>query len=125
MGWKKIRELMKVMEAYQDAKSENQRSSSSISRSMQTTRADKVGSAWQGSRITDTPDTASEHYLQLPNIDSDDNKTDSMASMARERRMRKHREKKNRKQREKQVKNRGFLPSTMGGRTGEMKVLYA
>lgn len=76
---------MKVMEAYQDAKSENQRSSSSISRSMQTTRADKVGSAWQGSRITDTPDTASdtasEHYLQLPNIDSDDNKTDSMASM--------------------------------------------
>ena len=39
--------------------------------------------------------------------------------------MRKHREKKNKKQREKQVKNRGFLPSTMEGRTGQMKDLYS
>ena len=82
-----MRELMKLMEAHEDAENENQtRASSSMSRSMQIRRTNKVGSARQGSRMRDdyTPDsndTATDYYLQLPNIDSDDSKTDSMATM--------------------------------------------
>jgi len=124
--WQKIRELMNVMEAYEEGKDSSRvRRSSSDSRLTQREHSKLTRPPARKSMIKDSSsDPLIGYHLQLPNIDNDDN-TDSLASMARERRMRKHRDRKKRKQKEKQGKPKGIPPSTMEGLTGQLKDAYA